>query len=307
MNMSNQPGTSTVASTIMATQQKPQELKLGQPPTFDGDPTKARGWFNNAQLYLLANKDIYNDDDRKIAFALSFMREGPAALWALTETEAAFKRNPPNFGTWQDFLNKFSASFILENTKDQAIAWMTTTKVDKKTPLMDYISQFKNNAALSKINNEDVLINFFSRGMPPSLMKRIYGMDTVPTTIDKWYLTTLHFQHVWEKTNEIAKGRPNPFHNGQQRQHNNGYKKDPNAMDVDAVQISQQERERRNRDNLCCGCRRAGHRIANCRNPFLKKEGKKPENKKPEVSAKIEEIPDSDEEPTVGAVSAQDF
>ena len=44
----------------------------------------------------------------------------------------------------------------------------------------------------------------------------------------------------------------------------------------------------------------------NCNNPFLKKE-RKPENKKPEVSAKIEEIPDSDEEPTVGAITAQDF
>ena len=250
MNMSNQPGTSTIASTI-AMQQKPQELKLGQPPTFDGDPSKARGWFNNAQWYLLVNKDIYNDNDRKIAFALSFMREGAAALWALTETEAAFKRNPPSFGTWQDFLDKFSTSFILENTKDQAIAWMTTTKVDKKTPLMDYISQFKNNAALSEINNEDVLINFFLRGIPPSLMRRIYGMDMVPTTIDKWYQTTLRFQHVWEKTNEIAKGRPNPFHNGQNRQNNNGHKKDPNAMDVDAVQEWSPEKQRQYKNNLC--------------------------------------------------------
>ena len=173
-----------------------------------------------------------------------FHERRSAALWALTKTEATFKRNPPSFGTWQDFLNKFSTSFILENTKDQAIAWMTTTKVDKKTPLMEYISQFKNNAALSEINNEDVLINFFSRGIPPSLMKRIYGMDMVPTTINKWYQQTLHFQHVWEKTNKIAKGRPNPFHNGQ-KQHNNKYKKqDPNTMDVDAIQLSKQERSR---------------------------------------------------------------
>ena len=170
---------------------------------------------------------------------------------------------------------------------------------------MEYISKFKNNTALSEINNEDVLINFFSRGIPPSLMKKIYGMDTVPTTIDKWYQQTLHFQHVWEKTNEIAKGRPPPFQSGQ---HNNGYKKrDPNAMDVDAVQISQQEREKRYKNHLCFGCGKPGHRVADCRNPFLKKEGKKPENKKPEVSAKIEEIPDSDEEPTVGAVTNQDF
>ena len=129
-NMSNQPGTSTTAQMAAAT--KPQELKLGQPATFDRDPTKARGWFNNTQLYLLVNKDIYNDDDRKIAFVLSFMREGSATLWALTKTEAAFKRNSPSFGTWNDFLSRFTASFILENTKDQAIAWMMMTKVDKK-------------------------------------------------------------------------------------------------------------------------------------------------------------------------------
>ena len=228
-----------------------------------------------------------------------------AALWALTKTEAAFKRNPPSFRTWQDFLKKFSASFILENTKDQAIAWLTTTKVDKKTPLLEYISQFKNNTALSEINNEDVLINLFSRGIPPSLMRRIYQMDIVPTTIDKWYQQTLHFQHVWEKMNEIVKGRPPPFQSGHQ---NNGYrKKDPNAMDIDAVQISDQEKERRLKKGLCFKCGKHGHMSKECNNPFLKKEGKKPKTKKPEVSAKIEEIPNSDEEPMVGAVSAQDF
>ena len=303
--MSNQPSTLTVASTISATQ-KPQELKLGQPSSFDGTPEKARGWFNNVQLYLLVNKDIYNNDDRKIAYTLSFMREGLAALWSLTETEAALKRNPPNFGTWQNFLNKFSTSFILENTKDQAITWMMTTKVDKKTPLMDYISQFKNNAALSEINNEDILINFYSRGIPSFLMKKIYGMDTVPDSIEKWYQVTLRFQHIWEKTNEIAKGKTNPFYQNHHR-NNDHKKKDPDTMDVDAVCLSEQEQQRRFKEGRCYRCGGKGHISKGCKNPFAKKEERRPENKKPEVSAKIEEIPDSDEEPTVGAITAQDF
>ena len=78
-------------------------------------------------------------------------------------------------------------------------------------------------------------------------------------------------------------------------------------MDVDAVQLSDQEQQRRLKERLCFKCGKPGHFSRTCRNPFLKKEGKKPENKKPEVSAKIEEIPDSDEEPTVGAITAQDF
>ena len=70
--------------------------------------------------------------------------------------------------------------------KNEAITWLTNTTVSNKLPLKDYISQFKNQVALSKITHEDTLINFFSRGLPPSLMKRIYGMDTVPMKIDEW-------------------------------------------------------------------------------------------------------------------------
>ena len=78
-------------------------------------------------------------------------------------------------------------------------------------------------------------------------------------------------------------------------------------MDVDAVRLSDQEKQRRYKERLCYKCGRQGHIAINCRNPFTQKEGKKPENKKPEVSAKIEEIPDSDEEPTVRGISAEDF
>ena len=144
-----QPSTLTVTSTISTTAPpKPQELKLGQPSTFDGNPKKARAWINNTQLYLLVNKDVYDHNDKKVTFTLSFMKEGAARLWALTETEMAFTRNPPGFGTWADFLKRFNNSFILENTREQAIAWLTTTKVNDKIDILNYISKFKNNAAL---------------------------------------------------------------------------------------------------------------------------------------------------------------
>ena len=78
-------------------------------------------------------------------------------------------------------------------------------------------------------------------------------------------------------------------------------------MDVDSIQEMTPEKKRRYENNLCLRCGKPGHYAKTCRNPFLKKEGKKPENKKPEVSAKIGEIPDSDEEPMVGAITAQDF
>ena len=190
--MSHQPNPSTVASTtITATPPKPQELKLGQPSTFDGDPKKARAWINNTQLYLPVTKDVYDHDNKKVAFTLSFMKEGSARLWALTETETAFANNLPGFGTWSNFLKRFNDSFILGNTKEQAIAWLSTTKVNNRINLLEYISKFKNNATLSRITNQNILINFFSRGIPTQLMKRIYLMDTTPNTVEKWYLQAL--------------------------------------------------------------------------------------------------------------------
>ena len=113
-----------------------------------------------------------------------FFHEGSAGLWALTKTETALARNPQSFGAWNDFLTRFNASFILENMKDQAIAWLSTAKVNEKLNLLKYISKFKNNIALSSIKNEDALINFFSWGIPTQIMKRIYFMDTVLNTIE---------------------------------------------------------------------------------------------------------------------------
>lgn len=97
-----------------------------------------------------------------IVYALSFMTEGVAGLWATTFITKALKTFPSNFGTYSNFLKEFKESFIQENAKDQAIVWLTNTRVTNALPLINYISQFKNNAALSEITNEDTLINFFS-------------------------------------------------------------------------------------------------------------------------------------------------
>ena len=64
--------------------------------------------------------------------------------------------------------------------------------------LVEYISTFKNHVALTNIFDPNVLIRYFSAGIPPPLMCCIMSMDTVSSTIDDWYKKAITFQIQWE-------------------------------------------------------------------------------------------------------------
>ena len=231
------------------------KLHLGQPKIFDRFASKANAWLDSVQIYLLINNAIYTNDAKKIAFTLSFMKEGSAATWASTTTKKALAYNSPNLGTWADFFSNFKTSFIHTNVKNESITWLTTTLVSKTLPLRDYISQFKNHIALSTITNEDALINFFLRGIPIPLMKRIYTMDTVPTKVDDWYTHTMHFKTHWDRADAITHKHPyNPYPTQKHTQnHQTQPKDDPYAMDVNSIhleKITKEEREKYIREGV---------------------------------------------------------
>ena len=225
---------------------KLSELCLRWPDNFNGSASKASAWIDSVQVYLLINNTIYDTDQKKITFTLSFMKEGSASTWASTATKHALAKTPADCRTWGTFLADFKTLCVHADVKNEAIAWLTTTTIAKNLQLGDYISQFKNNAALSEINNDDALINFFSQGIPASLMRRIYSMDTIPTTMQEWYTRAIHFKTQWDKADTVTSCKPyNPYPT--QKNHNSKPTPDPYAMDVDAIHIEKltpQERER---------------------------------------------------------------
>ena len=66
----------------------------------------------SVKLYLLINDALYNDNEKKIAFALSFMKEGLAVIWASTFTKKALTLAIPTLGTWTAFLTDFQTSLM---------------------------------------------------------------------------------------------------------------------------------------------------------------------------------------------------
>ena len=73
-----------IPSPMSSTTVKPAELQLGKPKAFNGSYEMAISWMHSIQFYLAVNETSYNNDAKKIAFALSYMTKGSALTWADT-------------------------------------------------------------------------------------------------------------------------------------------------------------------------------------------------------------------------------
>jgi len=70
------------------------ERKICTPPDFSGNRDETTKFVRLITLYLDVNSEIYDTDTRKIAFTLSFMKEGTAAAWMEDTIAFAHELNP---------------------------------------------------------------------------------------------------------------------------------------------------------------------------------------------------------------------
>ena len=105
--------------------------------------------------------------------------------------------------------------------------------------LVGYISTFKNHIALANISDPNILIGYFSAGIPPPLMHCIMFMDTIASTIDDWYKKTIAFQTQWEHTNDMAKGNSKMSHQTYHFFSNASTTKthNPDTMIIDTIKV----------------------------------------------------------------------
>ena len=54
------------------------ELKLNPPTAFTGKRSELDSFLQDVTLHLAVNEDVYNTDNKRIAYALSFMKESDA-------------------------------------------------------------------------------------------------------------------------------------------------------------------------------------------------------------------------------------
>ena len=189
--MSNQPPTAPAAPSAAST--KITEIHIRCPDEYNGKAETAQAWLDSVRLYLLINHTLYYDDDRKIAFALSYMK-GSAAIWAKVRCQQGLATL--SFGMFTQFQQDFKNTFVDTNAAREAMNWLSTTRINSGEQLQEYINMFKLNVVRAKYDEAKdaaTLISYFSAGVPTWIMHRIQAMDTVPTTLALWYKKAAHF------------------------------------------------------------------------------------------------------------------
>ncbi|EPQ49712.1 hypothetical protein GLOTRDRAFT_16209, partial [Gloeophyllum trabeum ATCC 11539] len=157
------------------------------PDDFNGDRKKTRTFYLATQLYMMANKHIYDTDEKKITFFISFLKEGTAGPWAEAEMTKAFT-NDQGFGTWEAFTTRFLNAFTEADTAGDARAKL---RVLRQTATADeYIAEFRMLTARCGITEDVSLIEYFQEGLQNKLVEKVYGMEHMPKTIDEWYEAT---------------------------------------------------------------------------------------------------------------------
>ncbi|KZT20063.1 hypothetical protein NEOLEDRAFT_1182889 [Neolentinus lepideus HHB14362 ss-1] len=159
-----------------------KELKIGQPDPFDGSHDKLRGFLISVDLYAAFNQAIYNTDEKKIVFTLSFMKGGSAGPWAESFVLSKKDENGSmQLGEYKEFQAAIEGSFL-----EMDMAGSTITKLCylKQTKMADeYIQEFCIYASCSGLKDDAALID----------------LEKMPTTIKEWYEITARLDNQYQK------------------------------------------------------------------------------------------------------------
>jgi Retrotransposon gag protein len=148
------------------------------------------------------NQSIYDTHTKKVIFALSFIKGGTASGWSESFVNTAMTSNPADYGTWDVFKDLVKKAFSPVDAEGKAHTDIKHLK-QGSGPVDDYITQFRILASRCRITDDKSLIKYFMDGLNVKLLKKVYMMEKMPTTITAWYEAAAKFDGQYQRVKAI--------------------------------------------------------------------------------------------------------
>ena len=87
-----------------------KDLKLGDIKPFSSKPEDLEDFLNSIELVVSIKGNIYNNDQKKIAYTLTLMQDGDAGLWR-KQYSAEVLIDGDITDTWEEFKTKLRKAF----------------------------------------------------------------------------------------------------------------------------------------------------------------------------------------------------
>jgi Retrotransposon gag protein len=202
-----------IATTTM-TPKASENVKLNPPKLFTGKRSDFVLFMQDVYVYLKVNGLIYNDDEKKISFILSYLTDGDAAVWKqqfiqtkIEESEEA-KTNEPSWGTYKDFIEALKETFQPYNEPAEALEDMKKLRLGDGS-IMEHNSRFRLLVSQTGMKDSPALTDLYQETLPWGLQSLIIQSEHPPKTLEEWYTKATNFYIGHQMAQCLFKKRDN--------------------------------------------------------------------------------------------------
>ena len=168
--------------------------KAANPKPFDGNCDKTEEFVRAVQITVTMQVDAFVDKRMKVLYALSFMHGGMTQVWAANETMAVIN-GKSQMQTLDIFLENVEKTFGDPDRVHTARAPLHDLKMMPSTMAEDYMAQFKMLAGWTGFNDK-ALEDAYIRGLPNSILQKVFAQVTLPKGLDTWKMVVRNLDHL---------------------------------------------------------------------------------------------------------------
>ena len=178
-------------------------MKLNTPKPFTGKQNELKKFIQDCVLYLHVNDQVYDTEEKKVTFTLSFMNEGDAGAFKEQFLEEALTKPAFDLGSWKDLRDDLEDAFSPYDAPGDALEEMKTLQM-KDSSIEEHNAKFKMLVTKSGLSTgSPAVIDYYRETLNIPLQRRILSLENPPKTLQEWYDWASKLDNNWRKMQRV--------------------------------------------------------------------------------------------------------